>query len=303
MLHKRNLHQSGYDFDALKKAYPDLEQHIILSKAGKETVDFSKSNSVLSLNQALLKHHYKIEFWDLPKNYLCPPIPGRADYIHYVADLLAKSFEGDVPVGKHVKALDIGVGANCIYPILGHKLYEWSFVGVDVDPIAVRSSKAIAEINGLKTKIEIRKQLREDRFFDNVIKENEEFALTICNPPFFKSEKEAEKVNVQKWSKLKKQKVHQANRNFSGQRTELSYPGGEQTFIARMIQESRKFKTQCLWFTTLVSKKEHLDYLLKGLEKAKVVEHEIIEMRHGQKYSRILAWTYLNEKQRINWWK
>ena len=41
------------------------------------------------LNRAILMHHYGVKSWDIPAGYLCPPIPGRADYIHSVADLLA----------------------------------------------------------------------------------------------------------------------------------------------------------------------------------------------------------------------
>jgi 23S rRNA (adenine1618-N6)-methyltransferase len=54
-----------------------------------------------------------------PANYLCPPIPAVADYLHYLADLLADG-SGGVPRGIKVRALDVGVGANCIYPLLGH---------------------------------------------------------------------------------------------------------------------------------------------------------------------------------------
>jgi 23S rRNA A1618 N6-methylase RlmF len=50
-------------------------------------------------------------------HYLCPPFLEETDYIHYIADLLASSNNGIIP--KHaVQGLDIGVGANCIYPIM-----------------------------------------------------------------------------------------------------------------------------------------------------------------------------------------
>ncbi|GAB68576.1 hypothetical protein PCYB_134500 [Plasmodium cynomolgi strain B] len=129
------------------------------------------------------------------KNYLCPNIPGRANYMHYIADLTAlpkvpvegaskgaKHGErtnerigeridervgeqvgewtnervGELTVeqvdkwtplaretndeekdtllrGSQIKVLDIGVGSNCIYPLLGNCIYNWSFVGVDVN--------------------------------------------------------------------------------------------------------------------------------------------------------------------------
>jgi 23S rRNA (adenine1618-N6)-methyltransferase len=60
-----------------------------------------------------------------------PSIPGRADYIHYIADLLAESNNGIIP-RSWVQGLDIGIGANCIYPIIGNAEYGWSFVGTDM---------------------------------------------------------------------------------------------------------------------------------------------------------------------------
>ena len=58
------------------------------------------------LNRALLKADYGIDFWDIPPNYLCPPIPGRVDYIHHLADLLARSNNNEIPRGPQIKALD-----------------------------------------------------------------------------------------------------------------------------------------------------------------------------------------------------
>jgi 23S rRNA (adenine1618-N6)-methyltransferase len=52
-----------------------------------------------------------------------PPIPGRADYIHYIADLLATTNSG-IPKETEYKDWDIGVGANCIYPIIEMQLMD-----------------------------------------------------------------------------------------------------------------------------------------------------------------------------------
>ncbi|MCP5854081.1 RlmF-related methyltransferase, partial [Klebsiella pneumoniae] len=90
---------------------------------------------------------------DIPADYLCPPIPGRADYIHVAADLLAEDNAGEVPKGAQVRALDIGVGVNCIYPLLGHSDYRWRFLGSDIDPVALASAKAIVQANNLSKAI------------------------------------------------------------------------------------------------------------------------------------------------------
>ena len=117
-LHPRNRHQAPYDFDALCQRTPELQPFVFVNEHGTQTLDFADPTAVKALNKALLALHYGIAHWDLPVGYLCPPIPGRVDYLHRVADLLAES-AGKVPTGKSVRVLDIGVGANCIYPLLG----------------------------------------------------------------------------------------------------------------------------------------------------------------------------------------
>ena len=66
----------------------------------------------------------------IPDAQLCPTVPNRLNYIHWIEDLLScgiisKSKDG--PDGR-VKGFDIGTGANCIYPLLGASLMGWSFV-------------------------------------------------------------------------------------------------------------------------------------------------------------------------------
>jgi 23S rRNA (adenine1618-N6)-methyltransferase len=55
-----------------------------------------------------------------------------------------------------------------------------------------------------------------------------------------------------------------------------------------------------MWFTTLVSKNEHLKSLMKVLQKIEPVEIKVIEMKQGQKTSRILAWTFMTESRMNN---
>jgi 23S rRNA (adenine1618-N6)-methyltransferase len=68
-----------------------------------------------------------------------------------------------------------------------------------------------------------------------------------------------------------------------------------------MIFESVKYAQQVLWFTTLVSKKDHLSSLYKTLNKVNAAEVKTIEMIHGQKTSRIIAWTFMTESQKRDW--
>ena len=303
-LHPRNLHNFGYDFDVLIKINKDLEQHVFVNNFNTKTIDFSNPKSVKSLNQSLLIQYYNIDFWDLPDNYLCPPIPGRADYIHYIADLLASNHNNVIPLGDQVLGLDIGVGSNCIYPILGNAIYDWSFVATDIDENAIKNCKKIISQNPkLIDAISLQLQVEPRFIFKNIMLPEDKFAFTICNPPFHNSAAEASKAAIRKVNNLSNSRTDNPVLNFGGRNTELWCDGGEIGFITQMIYESAKYPLQVLWFTTLVSKKENLPNIYKTLTKVQAVEIKTIEMSQGQKTSRIVAWTFLSESQRKNWFK
>jgi hypothetical protein len=122
-LHPRNRHQGHYEFATLVAQSPALATHLVTTPAGTASVDFSDPLAVRALNRALLRSQYGIVHWDIPPGYLCPPVPGRADYVHGLADLLATDHDGVVPRGAAVRVLDIGVGASCIYPLIGNREY------------------------------------------------------------------------------------------------------------------------------------------------------------------------------------
>jgi 23S rRNA (adenine1618-N6)-methyltransferase len=227
-LHSRNKHQGRYDFDQLKQACPELVPYIIKNKYDNESIEFSNPEAVKQLNSALLKQFYDIANWDIPANYLCPPIPGRADYIHNVADLLTLSNDGKLPLGTTIKCLDIGVGANCIYPIIGVKEYGWSFVGSEIDTKAADFAKSnVASNEGLIGRVEIRTQKDSSIIFQDIIQEGETFDLSICNPPFHGSKAEANAGTMRKLSNLKKKKVSKKVLNFGGQSNELWCRGSD----------------------------------------------------------------------------
>ncbi len=292
-MHPNNIHQAAYNFDTLVESHPELAVFVMTNDRDTETIDFSNSEAVLHLNKALLKRHYNIQDWTIPQHYLCPPIPGRADYIHHIADLLSENTNN-----KKIKGLDIGVGANCIYPILGSRIYNWNMVGVDSDAAAIASAKKnVSASEGLADTIDIRFQEIKANIFEGITGEGEYFDFSMCNPPFHTSEEEATKGTLRKLRNLQqKDQPYQTKKeitlNFGGQANELWCNGGEALFIKRMIKQSVQFKTQVGWFTTLVSKKDNLNKIYKQLDKLKTT-HRTIKMEQGNKQSRVVAWTFV----------
>lgn len=301
-LHPRNRHRERYDFPLLIGSCPELADYVHLNKFNDESIDFSDSAAVLTLNKALLKYYYGVEHWNIPAGFLCPPIPGRADYIHLIADLLGSLNNGIVPVGSKIKCLDIGVGANCIYPIIGHKEYGWYFVGADIEPIAIESAtKIIDENTFLKGNVELRLQANASDIFKGIIQKAEQFEISICNPPFHASFEEAQAGTLRKLSNLRKEKVTKATLNFGGQNRELYCEGGEEKFVQKMILQSKEFSNSCLWFSTLISKAEYLKAAYSVLKSVAAVEVRTIPMTQGNKISRILAWTFQSKVQQNKW--
>ena len=302
-LHKHNLHQGSYDFSRLQKVYAPLTHFIIKNTfTQQDTINFSDNKAVKALNFALLKTYYQIEQWDIPPGYLCPPIPGRIDYIHYLNDLLATTSILTPTQSKHINVLDIGTGASCIYPILGQRVYGWHFTASDIDPSSIKVAKEIIKANkGLNKTIDCRLQRNSAHIFTDIIQPDDFYHLTLCNPPFHQSLEEAERGNTRKWENLNKHKNSAANKvvkhnthlNFGGQKAELWCPGGELAFIRTMIKESKQYQKQVLWFTCLVSKKDNLNKIKLSLKKANVKEVRIINMAQGHKISRFVAWRFL----------
>lgn len=301
-MHERNIHRNGYDFKALIPENPILQDMMIQNAHGTDTIDFAEPDSVRALNTALLKSCYGIQQWSLPPDSLCPAVPGRADYIHYIADLLAASNAGVIPTGVAVTGLDIGTGASCIYPLLGNAIYGWHFVGTDIDADALANCEQILTANPLQAEaISLQQQPDPRSIFKDIILPEDRFAFTICNPPFHASKEEANNGTRRKINNLGTGKENELVLNFAGRDNELVYEGGELTFITRMIYESARYPNQCLWYTTLVSKKESLRALYKILEKVNAATVHTIDMGQGQKNSRIIAWTFLSDMQVANW--
>lgn len=301
-LHARNRHRERYNFKQLIETCPSLLPFVRVNPFGDASIDFFNPAAVKMLNKALLQHFYDIKDWDIPVNYLCPPIPGRADYVHHLADLLAAKNNGIVPKGKNIHCLDIGVGASCVYPIIGQHEYGWSFIGSEIDPISIASAHKIIDNNPhLKDCIAIRLQKNAKNIFLDVIENEESFDAVICNPPFHASQADADAGSLRKLSNLQNKKITQPTLNFGGQNAELWCAGGEVQFVTNLIYQSKLFAHSCFWFSSLIAKQTHLKAIYTALEKASAYEVQTIAMGQGNKTSRIVAWTFLTKVQQEAW--
>ncbi|WP_299670961.1 23S rRNA (adenine(1618)-N(6))-methyltransferase RlmF [uncultured Polaribacter sp.] len=279
-LHPKNKFNTGYNFDDLIKVNPNLETLVSENAYGTTTIDFSNPTAVKELNKGLLFSYDQISVWDFPDANLCPPIPGRLDYIHHLADLLSSE--------EAIKILDIGTGATCIYPLLGVAEYNWNFVGTDIDLDSLDTAQDIIYDNALESNIELRQQFDENNILKGILKDDDAFSATMCNPPFYKSAEEAQGANKRKNRNL----GNNAVRNFSGNNNELWYVGGEKAFLHNYLYESSLFKEKSKWFTSLVSRKENVESLEKSSKKLGATAFKVIPLSQGNKVTRIVCWKF-----------
>lgn len=317
---------------------------MIQEHTGRQTVNWSNPESVRALNTALLVADYGINsnYADiLPKGALFPPVPGRADYIHHIADLLQSSNtnggKDNVPTGRQVVGIDVGTGASCIYPLLAASIYGWRMIATEINSMSIRSARDIVAANELDELIDVRAQEKSDFIFDGVLQPEEVVDFTMCNPPFYPSKEAFQAENARKQRGLSRSRQARRNvsplpvhlttfsksaagmsNNFGGNEHELWCNGGEVAFVKNMIRESELYRDRCLWFTSLVSRKNNLPKIecimnMKGTRRnrkkggrrarsqveVQAVQH--LPMGTGHKSATILMWSFLDEGQRREW--
>nr|PVC53608.1 hypothetical protein MACL_00003628 [Theileria orientalis] len=221
--------------------------------------------------------------------FLAPCVPNRVSYIRAVSGLLSmernssealeninEEYSSDrVLKGSQVVVLDIGTGASCIYPLVGVAENSWSFIGTDIDSLALEVAKKNIDLNGLDGQIKLRLQSVGTLMFHKVLNSRDFVSLTVCNPPFHSS---MEKTNVNprtsstgRESELvfsvpqnAEQTIEQLYMDSQENET-ASVEGslkhvfseeeqGDAAFIEVMLKESKFYCHNVLWFTSLVAK-------------------------------------------------
>lgn len=181
---------------------------------------------------------------------------------------------------QFVSGLDIGTGTSCIYPLLGSKLHGWKFYGTDVDAEAVKQATDNVALNpDLKPLVEVLLVSRDSGFFAHT----PPTTFSMCNPPFYSSDKEMEELYSAKKNKPAS--------SLEAAHTELVTDGGEQEFVLRMVTESLELPQQCTWYTCMLGKKQTLVEVCKKLTELKVY-HTTSSERPGKTKRWFVAWTF-----------
>ena len=104
---------------------------------------------------------------------MVPPIPGRADYVHHIADLLqnctSNENDAEIPKGSGVIGFDIGTGASCINATIAASVYGWRMIASDINLSSLESAQNIIHANGHDDLIDLRHQLYSASIFDGIL--------------------------------------------------------------------------------------------------------------------------------------
>lgn len=116
----------------------------------------------------------------------------RLDYILYIQDLMdEKSSATD-----EIYGIDLGVGASCIYALLGCSLRKnWNFVGTEINGDSIEYAQENINRNLLQDRIHIIQNKRQRHLFPKkLLQRHEKYDFCMCNPPFYKDMDHAQEL-------------------------------------------------------------------------------------------------------------
>ncbi|KAK9931231.1 hypothetical protein M0R45_018517 [Rubus argutus] len=313
--HLRNKYlDNPPDFAQLASLYPSFKPFVFFARDGRPRIDWTDFNATRELTRVLLLHDHRLNWW-IPDGQLCPTVPNRSNYIHWIEDLLSSDIIAKTTTnGDKVRGFDIGTGANCIYPLLGASLLGWSFVGSDMTDVALEwAEKNVRDNPHISELIEIRKVESGENILPakgssnealvsteghaclntgyygppillGVVRDGEEFDFCMCNPPFFETMKEAG-LNPKT--------------SCGGTPAEMICPGGEKAFITRIIEDSFALKHTFRWYTSMLGRKSNLKLLTSKLWEVGATVVKTTEFVQGQTCRWGLAWSFLPPAKKI----
>ncbi len=263
------------DFKFLSEEFPEFKKHVYINKYGGYSINWKNPNSIKELVKTILNKFFNITYYEIPENFLIPTLTSRYNYLNYINKLFTK-----LEIENKEKILiDIGTGANLIYPLLGYKLYNWKFIASEINEDAINIGKKIIKENNLEKEILIIKQNDSKKIFENIINFNNKYLCSICNPPFFD-------INTE----IKKDNLYTDNEyNYN----EVYCEGGEIFFIKEMIKESYIYKKNIFLFSSLIGRKSNMKKIysvMKNLKEMSLLKK--ITIKQGKNARWIIIWSF-----------
>ena len=277
------------DFLTLIKEFPELKKYILKQNEDNEgEFQFDWSNNELSLlmDKSILNYYFNIKYYDIPKGFLIPPIPSRINYINLINSIITKLIK-DIDI-KNIIGIDIGTGANIIYPILGYSIYKWKFICTEINKEAYNNAKLILQKNNLENNINIIKQNNKDNIFISILNRENKYIFSMCNPPYYNYENEI--------------KLEDKKRDNEYNFDEIYYKNGEYGFFQRYFEESICYKNNVFLYTILIGKKINAENIYDKLSSySDIIKiYNMQKILTGNNVRYIIYWSFFNNYKDFN---
>lgn len=277
------------DFLTLIKEFPELKKYILKqNEDNEEEFQFDWSNNELSLlmDKSILNYYFNIKYYDIPKGFLIPPIPSRINYINLINSIITKLIK-DIDI-KNIIGIDIGTGANIIYPILGYSIYKWKFICTEINKEAYNNAKLILQKNNLENNINIIKQNNKDNIFISILNRENKYIFSMCNPPYYNYENEI--------------KLEDKKRDNEYNFDEIYYKNGEYGFFQRYFEESICYKNNVFLYTILIGKKINAENIYDKLSSYNdiIKIYNMQKILTGNNVRYIIYWSFFNNYKDFN---
>ena len=277
------------DFLTLIKEFPELKKYILKQNEDNEAeFQFDWSNNELSLlmDKSILNYYFDIKYYDIPKGFLIPPIPSRINYINLINSIITKLIK-DIDI-KNIIGIDIGTGANIIYPILGYSIYKWKFICTEINKEAYNNAKLILQKNNLENNINIIKQNNKDNIFISILNRENKYIFSMCNPPYYNYENEI--------------KLEDKKRDNEYNFDEIYYKNGEYGFFQRYFEESICYKNNVFLYTILIGKKINAENIYDKLSSYNdiIKIYNMQKILTGNNVRYIIYWSFFNNYKDFN---
>ena len=277
---------------ASSPAHSDLASALA---AGNGCLDFSSASAVRSLSRALLMQCFGLTDWTLSDGALVPPIAARAAYLRRMGLIVG----GGVPPPHPLSLLDVGTGANLIFPLLAASpVFGWSATGLDVTPAALSGAAANLALNpSLASRIRLVAGSPTGRppilapalGGEGGTDAASHFDFSVCNPPFFESD--AARATTAKDPGAAHGGGH------AGTAAETVWQGGgEAGFVCAFASESAAFPHAVTWFSSLLGRKASLTAVrgvLGGLRPQPEVRTFTLAEGGGRTTRWVVAWSWV----------
>ena len=288
---KNNIFYNDFkpDFLTLIKEFPELKKYILKqNEDNEEEFQFDWSNNELSLlmDKSILNYYFNIKYYYIPKGFLIPPIPSRINYINLINSIIAKLIK-DIDI-KNIIGIDIGTGANIIYPILGYSIYKWKFICTEINKEAYNNAKLILQKNNLENNINIIKQNNKDNIFISILNRENKYIFSMCNPPYYNYENEI--------------KLEDKKRDNEYNFDEIYYKNGEYGFFQRYFEESICYKNNVFLYTILIGKKINAENIYDKLSSYNdiIKIYNMQKILTGNNVRYIIYWSFFNNYKDFN---